>query len=106
MSAQGRANIRAGIAKRMASKGGEAPAAPSTVVKTRTHKANGKLSVRAAVLKALESGESLIKKELVQKVTQLRGKTTKLGTLNPILNQMKNKDKAIASPARGVYKRK
>jgi hypothetical protein len=108
MSAQGRANIIAGVAKREAAKkAANKPAvAPMAAAKAAPAKANGELSVKAAVLKALESGKPMGKKEIINRVSGLRGKKTNLNTLNPLLNQMKNKDKSITNPQRGVYKLK
>ena len=100
LSAQGRANIRAGVAKRMARRAGKAPASSQGSGTP----PDGELTVKAAVLKALESGEAMGKTEIAQRVSDLRGKKTKASTLNPTLHEMKVKDKTIVNPERGMYR--
>ncbi len=100
MSAQGRANIQAGVAKRMARRAGKARASgPGNGTP-----ATAGLTVKEAVLKALESGEAMSKQEIAKRVSVLRGKEVKPRSLDPRLNEMKSKDKTIANPDRGMYR--
>ena len=106
MSAKGLANIRAGVAKRMAKKGIKAAGKPLTRAVKSVAAPAGKsgMSMKAAILKALASGGEMSKPALAAKVAVLRGTKTNLGTFSPLLRQMKGKDKTITNPSRGFWK--
>jgi hypothetical protein len=97
MSAKGLANIRAGVAKRMARQG----KAPSTAAA-----GDGAMTVKTAILKALASGKPMDKKSIAAGVSMYRGKKTLPTSINPTLHEMKVKDKTITNPSRGLYKLK
>ena len=99
-SALGRASIRTAVAKGMAKRTETAPASS----RGEGTPPSRNLTVKEAVLKALESGEPMRKKDIAERVSALRGKKTKPITLNPTLNEMKTKDKTIANPERGFYR--
>ncbi len=61
------------------------------------------MTVKAAVLTALESGEAMSKREIAKRVSVLRGKKTNPDSLNPTLDEMKREDRTILNPERGMY---
>lgn len=105
MSPEGLANIRAGVAKRVGRKVAKTAAlTPKAQAKAAPGKGKGELTVKAAILGALESGQAMGKQDIARKVSALRGKKTNPTSLNPTLNEMKRKDKTIVNPERGIYK--
>ena len=106
VSAQGIANIRAGVARRMAKKLTKAAGEPVTSVVKPVAASGGKpgMSMKAAILKVLASGKEMNKKALASRVAVFRGKTTNAGTFSPLLRAMKSKDKTITNPSRGFWK--
>jgi hypothetical protein len=99
LSARGRANILAGVAKRIAKKAGSAPA----WTRGNGTSPEGELTVKAAILETLASGEAMAKKEIAEGVATWRGKKTNPNSLNLALYELKTRDKTIMNPERGVY---
>ena len=106
MSAQGLANIRAGVAKRMAKQRAKAAAkpAPNALKSPPAVAEKPGMSMKAAILKALAPGGEMSKKALAARVAVLRGTKTNPGTFSPLLREMKGKDKTITNPSRGFWK--
>ena len=95
-SAHGRVNFQAGRRSRP----GMAPTLVPEGGRTRQDK---QMTVKAAVLTALESGEAMSKREIAKRVSVLRGKKTNPDSLNPTLDEMKREDRTILNPERGMY---
>jgi hypothetical protein len=74
--------------------------APATRSRPESHT---QLTIQAAVLKALESGEPLSKNEIVRRVSALRGEKANADSIRLRLYEMKSKDKTITSPRSGFY---
>ncbi len=91
-----------------AAEGSEAPSKPRVAGSQRRKahpslKGDAKLTIQAAVLEALGSGEAMSKKEILQRVSALRGENTNAESLRLRLYEMKAKDKTITNPQPGFY---
>ena len=91
-----------------AAEGSEAPSKPRVAGSQRRKahpslKGDAKLTIQAAVLEALGSGEAMSKREIAKRVSVLRGKKTNPDSLNPTLDEMKREDRTILNPERGMY---
>jgi hypothetical protein len=94
LSAQGIANIRAGVARRMAKQ-----MATAVVVGA----GNSGVTIKAAILKALAGG-GMSRPALAARVNVLRGQKTKPASFKGALKEMKGKDKSITNPRIGFWR--
>ncbi len=95
-SAPRRSRVQTGLSRRVSM-------APVLTQAERRVPQDKQMTVKAAVLAALESGEAMGKRDIAKRVSVLRRKRTNPDSLNPTLDEMKRKDRTILNPERGIY---